>query len=116
MKKLKEMWSVIGGIRALKYILVTVIAVALIGFVDENSIMHHLGNQQRIGELEDEIRQYSNLHEQNMERIRLIDKDPKAMEKIARERYFMKTDDEDIFVLSDDDRAPKSIVSDEAAE
>jgi hypothetical protein len=28
----------------------------------------------------------------------------------------MKTDDEDIFVLSDDDRAPKSIVSDEAAE
>ena len=104
MKKLKEMWSVIRGIRALKYILVSVIAVVLIGFVDENSIMHHLGNQQRIGELEDEIRQYSNLHEQNMERIRLIDKDPKAMEKIARERYFMKTDDEDIFVLSDDEK------------
>ena len=39
-----------------------------------------------------------------------------AIEKIARERYFMKTDDEDIFVLSDDDRAPKSIVSDEAAQ
>jgi cell division protein FtsB len=27
---------------------------------------------------------------------------PKAIEKIARERYFMKADDEDVFVLSDD--------------
>ena len=38
------------------------------------------------------------------------------MEKIARERYFMKADDEDIFVLSDDERAPKSVVSDATAQ
>jgi hypothetical protein len=37
------------------------------------------------------------------------------MEKIARERYFMKADDEDIFVLSDDDRTPKPIVGNETA-
>ena len=65
--------------------------------------MHHLGNKQRINELEEEIHQYSDLHQKNMKRIREIDKDPKAMEKIARERYFMKADDEDIFVLSDDE-------------
>ena len=35
--------------------------------------------------------------------IRKLDSDPKAIEKIARERYFMKADDEDIFVLSDDE-------------
>ena len=29
---------------------------------------------------------------------------PKAITKIARENYFMKADDEDIFVLSDDKR------------
>ena len=29
--------------------------------------------------------------------------DPKAIARIARERYFMKADDEDIFVLSDDE-------------
>jgi hypothetical protein len=38
------------------------------------------------------------------------------MEKIARERYFMKADDEDIFVLSDDDREAKPIVSNETTE
>ena len=31
-----------------------------------------------------------------------------TIEKIARERYFMKMDDEDIFVLSDDQRTPNT--------
>jgi cell division protein FtsB len=35
------------------------------------------------------------------------------MEKIARERYFMKADDEDIFMLSDDQ---ETMTSDETAE
>ena len=39
-----------------------------------------------------------------------------TMEKIARERFFMKADDEDIFVLSDDDREVKGVVGDETAE
>ena len=38
------------------------------------------------------------------------------MEKIARERYFMKADDEDIFVLSDDDREAKPLESHETTE
>ena len=37
-----------------------------------------------------------------MARLRELETNPKAIEKIARERYFMKADDEDIFVLSDD--------------
>ena len=45
-----------------------------------------------------------------------MSKDPKAMEKIARERYFMKADDEDIYVLSDDERGPKSIVTNETTD
>lgn len=115
MKKVKTILLRIWHIPALKYVLVTIIAVVLIGFVDENSIMHHFNNKQRISELEDEIEQYSDLHQRNMKRIREIDKDPKAMEKIARERYFMKADDEDIFVLSDDEPA-KPATDDETAE
>ena len=43
----------------------------------------------------------------------MLESNPKAIEKIARERYFMKADDEDIFVLSDD---PKSMTPHETAE
>ena len=37
-----------------------------------------------------------------MKRIRDLERNQKAIEKVARERYFMKTDDEDIFVLSEE--------------
>ena len=73
-------------------------------------------NETVIGELEDEIAEYNAAFERDQARIRELNSNPKAMEKIARERYFMKADDEDIFVLSDDDRAPKPIVGHEAAE
>lgn len=108
MKKLKNICLGIYHIRALKYVLVTILAVVLIGFVDENSVWSHMKNKERISQLEDEIKQLSDLNDRNLERIHEIDRDPKAMEKIARERYFMKADDEDIFVLSDDHESLKS--------
>jgi cell division protein FtsB len=46
----------------------------------------------------------------------VLDSNPKAIKKIARERYFMKADDEDIFVLSDDEKTGKSILNDETVE
>ncbi len=113
MKKLKSILVRIYHVKALKYALVTLIAVLLIGFIDENSVWHHIQNKQRIGELQDEIKKYSDLHQRNKDQIKLLDSDPKAMEKIARERYFMKADDEDIFMLSDDQ---ETMTSDETAE
>ena len=102
MKKVKTILLRIWHIPALKYIVVTILAVVLIGFVDDNSVWHHIRNKQYIGELEDEIEKYEKLNQSNQARIRELDSNPKAIEKIARERYFMKTDEEDIFVLSDD--------------
>ena len=78
-----------------KYAVVCILGVLIVGFLDENSFWSHMKNRQRINELQE---------------------DPKAMEKIARERFFMKADDEDIFVLSDDDREIKGVVGDETAE
>ena len=113
MKKLKMLLVRIYHVRALKYALVTLIAVILIGFVDENSVWHHFQNRQKISELQDEIKKFSDEHQRNQEQIRKLDSNPKAIEKIARERYFMKADDEDIFVLSDDQ---KNLTDDETAE
>ncbi len=113
MKKLKSILVRIYHVKALKYALVTLIAVLLIGFIDENSVWHHIQNKQRISELQDEIKKYSDLHQRNKDQIKLLDSNPKAMEKIARERYFMKADDEDIFMLSDDQ---ETMTSDETAE
>ena len=114
MKKVKSLLLRIYHIPALKYIVVALIAVVLIGFVDENSIWNHLRNKQRISDLEDEIEQYTERYHQDQEKIRTLDGNPKAIEKIARERYFMKADDEDVFVLSDDEK-PDLMTTDETA-
>ena len=102
MKKLKSIWDGIRRIKIWKYLVVTVFAVVLIGFVDENSVWHHFQNKERIDELQQEIKKYTVEHQHNKNRLKMLDSNPKSMEKIARERYFMKADGEDIFVLSDD--------------
>ena len=111
MKKVKTILLRILRIPALKYIVVTILAVVLIGFVDDNSVWHHIRNKQYISELEDEIAKYEELNQSNQEKIRELDSNPKAIEKIARERYFMKTDEEDIFVLSEDESNEESHAS-----
>ena len=115
MKKLKNVCLRIYRIKALKYVLVIVIAVVLIGFVDENSVWRHYQNKQYIGELKEEIARYTEQNEQDLSQIHRIDSDPRLIEKIARERYFMKADDEDIFVLSDD-RQNTGFLNDETAQ
>ena len=52
MKKVKQILSRIYHIPALKYVVVTLIGIILIGFVDENSVWHHMVNKQRISELQ----------------------------------------------------------------
>ena len=93
----------------LKYAVVCITGVLIVGFLDENSVWSHLKNLQRIDELTEETEKYHADYQRDQAKIRELDKDPKAMEKIARERYFMKADDEDIFVLSDDQREPEPV-------
>ena len=56
-----------------------------------------------VDELTEEKARYHADYQRDQAKIRELDRNPKAMEKIARERYFMKTDDEDIFVLRENE-------------
>ncbi len=95
----------------LKYAVVCIVGVLIIGFLDDNSLWNHLKNLQRIDELTEETIKYQESYERDQAQIRELNKNPKAIEKIARERYFMKEDNEDIFVLSDDEQVPQKIVN-----
>ena len=105
MKKVKEIVSTIWSLSYMKYILVCVVGVLVVGFIDQNSWLSHVNNMERIDELKAEINHYEALNQQNKNRIHELQVNPKAIEKIARERYFMKADDEDVFVLSDDEKS-----------
>ena len=99
MGKLQLLWQWIGK---LKYVIVIVIAIVVIGLVGENSFVERYKHKQRITELKAEIKKYDEMHKHDSLLVKRLDHDSRYIEKIARERYFMKADDEDIFVLSDD--------------
>ena len=116
MKKIKNILLRIYHVKALKYAVVTVIAIALVGFIDENSVWKHMKNQSRISDLQEEIARYTEQYKRDDAQVELLRRDPKAIQKIARERYFMKADNEDIFVLSDDEQTFSFAESDETVE
>ena len=101
MNGLKTFLTAIGRSKFLKYALVIVAGVVLVGFVGENSILSHMQNKVRISELDAEIDRYRQLYKADRQKMDRLDRDPKAIEEIARERYFMKHADEDICVFDD---------------
>ena len=104
MSKLKGFLGFIGHY---KYLIVIIVGIAVIGFLDENSYMHRMQLDMQISDLKDEIRIYEEKNAESMRRIEEIDSGGASIEKIARENYFMKSDDEDIFVLSTDIKEKK---------
>ena len=99
-----------------KYAVVCIFGILLVGFLDDNSMWSHFQNTQRIKELEREKEKYNADYLRDQAQIKELNRNPKAIEKIARERYYMKADDEDIFVLSDDERDAKPLETNERVE
>jgi cell division protein FtsB len=85
-----------------KYWLVLIVGVLIVGFFDENSFVQRIKYDMEISELEAQIDKYNAQYERDERQLKELRRNPKAITKIARERYFMKADDEDIFVLSDE--------------
>ncbi len=58
----------------------------------------------RYNETKAELVEYEERYRQDSIRLRALEVGSKGVERIARERYFMKRPDEDVFVLSSDNR------------
>ncbi|MBF1568901.1 MAG: septum formation initiator family protein [Prevotella shahii] len=98
-------WTELGRmLNHYRYLIVIVVGILIVVFIDDNSIMRRFQYELQISDLKKQIKEYNERHNTDSERLRQLRRDPKAIEKIARERYFMKTDDEDIYVLSDDEK------------
>lgn len=99
MSKLGKVWNLLARY---KYLITIVVGVAIVGFIDDNSFLRRIQYDLQISQLKDEIKSYSDRNEASTKELKELRRNPKAIEKIARERYFMKADDEDIYVLSTD--------------
>lgn len=98
-KRLGIIWNYLAHY---KYLIVIVVGVLVVGVIDDNSIRQHIRYQIQIAGLRSEIDKYNAQLEKDTRLLKEMRKEPQVFGKIARERYFMKADNEDIFVLSSD--------------
>lgn len=99
MKVLKNIWFFIGRH---KYLITIALFLLIICVLDENNLMRRSEHIKEIRELKSEIQKYRDQYEHDNTRLQMLNKDDEELEKIAREKYFMKRENEDIYIFEKD--------------
>lgn len=89
-----------------RYVLVLVVFIVWMFFLDNYSILDHRVLNKEVKELEDNKKYYQDEIKLDEEKIKLL-KNPDQIEKYAREKYYMKRDSEDIYIIEFEDDLPE---------
>jgi len=81
-----------------KYIIVLLFFFAWMLFFDNYSYIEHRILNKELFELDDNKKYYKNEIQKDKSKIKIL-KNPNQIEKYAREKYFMKKDSEDIYII-----------------
>lgn len=81
-----------------KYVIVSLFFVTWILFLDNYSYLDHRVLNKEIDELEDNKTYYQEEIKKDKDQIKRL-KNPAQIEKYAREKYYMKKDSEDIYII-----------------
>jgi cell division protein DivIC len=85
-------------ILANRYVIVTVFFIVWMLFIDTTSYVEHRVLNKQLDELEDNKKYYQDEISKDDENIKKL-KNPDQIEKYAREKYYMKRDSEDIYII-----------------
>ena len=92
MGRLNSIWDYIARH---KYLITITLGVLIIGVLDENSVM-------RLVSLNQTLEEYVEQYKSDSAKIHEYETSVSGVRRIAREKFFMKQDDEDVYVLSTD--------------
>ncbi|MBR5335824.1 MAG: septum formation initiator family protein [Bacteroidaceae bacterium] len=84
-----------------KYLSVTLAFLAIIIIFDENSLLKHIQHQREILGLKSELNELRTEHDIIVKKIKELKDDTAAIEKIARDKYDMHLDNEEVFIIED---------------
>lgn len=101
MIKLLTVWNFI---RRHKYSITISLFVLIIGFLDENSLVHRISNIRKISALHESINEYKADYDMNTKKLNELTTNPRSIEKVAREKYLMKKPNEDVYVIQEEEK------------
>lgn len=85
-----------------KYVLITLVFLVWMFFFDSNSFLTHRELDKEIEGLKDNSEFYQNEIDHDKSFIKKME-DSDEMEKFAREKYYLKRENEDIFIIEHED-------------
>lgn len=84
-----------------KYVVVLTLFTVFVAFFDEHSLIHRFQSHQRINKMEEELKFYEKeIKATKQKKIELQSSD-ENLEKFAREHYYMRRKNEDIFIIKE---------------
>lgn len=93
------MWTTLLKIVKNRYFIATVAFLAFIGFFDQNNILNQYSLHQDLKELQREKEYYIAEIKKDKQTTLELKTNLRNLEKFGREKYLMKKDDEDVFVI-----------------
>jgi cell division protein FtsB len=82
-----------------KYLLTVIILAVWVLFFDKNDLKTQIEFKKQVKQLEEERNYYAKENTEVSRELKELTTNPKTIEKFAREKYYMKRDNEDIFVI-----------------
>ena len=87
-----------------KYLIAILAFLVWLFVFDRNSLIDRIRYTRTLHALEDEKAFYLKRIEEDSKRLNELKTDQENLEKFAREQYFMKKDNEDVFVIVEKDK------------
>ncbi len=95
----KKFWHTVLSFLVNKYFISLVIFLVLIIFFDQHNLVDRFKSKQHLNQLKRDTVFYQEKIRKDREAIKLLKTNPANLEKFAREKYMMKTPDEEVFVI-----------------
>ena len=102
MAKKKSFWKKVFPILWNKYFISVVAIIVWVAFFDKNDLMSQYELRQKLHQLRTERYYYEDEIEKSKNDMNELRTNPANLEKFAREKYLMKKDNEEIFVIVKD--------------
>ena len=99
MVRLQNIAISIKNFRYTKYLITIALFVIIVVFVDENSLMNQQERSEEIERLQEEISILKAQYEEDTRKLNSLSEYDHIV-RMAREKYFMKRPDEDVFVVN----------------
>lgn len=84
-----------------KYVLTLIGFAVWMLFIDRNDLLTQISRTQKLSELEKSSRYYTDQNREAAAELKRRETDPTAYERLAREKFFMKKSNEDLFLFKE---------------